>query len=92
MNLKKISLSCLIPLTFLLFLTLNKEPNLPLRANCAFCKRFVLDAQKFYEDDFVIALLNYKPVLKLDWQLIRPKHRLQQLIYFAILLALGEES
>lgn len=29
---------------------------------CAFCDKTVLDVQKFYEDDYVVGLLSYKPV------------------------------
>jgi len=39
---------------------------------CAFCDRQVLDVQKFYEDDLVIALCTHKPIVS-GHSLIIPK-------------------
>lgn len=76
MNLKKISLIFLLFFILILFFALDKAPNLPSEAECAFCSQSVLETQKFYEDDLVIALLNYKPAIK-GHSLIIPKRHVQ---------------
>ena len=48
-----------------------------LNASCAFCDEKVLDAQKFYEDDLVLALYTHKPILPPHF-LIIPKRHVEQ--------------
>jgi histidine triad (HIT) family protein len=43
-------------------------------AHCAFCNPKVLDAQKFYEDDDVIALYTHKPVVPGHCLIIPKRH------------------
>lgn len=76
MHLKKISFLLSIALLFFLFFKWDKTSPLPPQSACAFCKQSVLDNQKFYEDDLVIALFNYKPALK-GHSLIIPKRHVQ---------------
>ena len=45
--------------------------------NCPFCNKVILDSQKFYEDDLVIALWNYKPILP-GHSLIIPKRHIER--------------
>jgi hypothetical protein len=56
MHLKKISFLLPIGLLFFFFFKWDKALPLPDKSSCAFCKQSVLDSQKFYEDDLVIAL------------------------------------
>ncbi len=44
---------------------------------CAFCDKKVLERQKFYEDETVIALYTHKPILPGHCLIIPKKHRLQ---------------
>lgn len=52
-----------------------------LSSYCAFCDRAVLDRQKFYEDDFVLALYTHKPILPGHCLVISKRHveRFEQL-------------
>ena len=54
-----------------------KAPPLPPETECAFCNRTVLDSQKFYEDDLVIALWNYRAALP-GHSLIIPKRHVER--------------
>lgn len=54
----------------------SKKPHLA-DDYCAFCDREVLDAQKFYEDDLVLALYTHKPILP-GHCLIIPKRHVQR--------------
>jgi len=56
MHLKKISFLLPIGLLFFFFFKWDKALPLPDKSSCAFCKQSVLDSQKFYKDDLVIAL------------------------------------
>lgn len=44
------------------------------RENCPFCNAAVLDSQKFYEDDEVLALCTYKPVMPGHCLVIPKRH------------------
>lgn len=44
---------------------------------CAFCDRHVLDWQKFYEDDLVVALYTHKPILS-GHCLVLPKRHVER--------------
>lgn len=44
------------------------------RENCPFCNASVLDSQKFYEDDEVLALCTYKPVMPGHCLVIPKRH------------------
>ena len=41
---------------------------------CAFCEREILNRQKFYEDDLVIALYTHKPVVEGHFLIIPKRH------------------
>lgn len=41
---------------------------------CAFCNQQVLDAQKFYEDDLVLALYTHKPIVAGHCLIISKRH------------------
>ena len=56
----------LLPITTLLY-----------SIDCAFCNQAILNSQKFYEDDLVIALWNYKPILP-GHSLIIPKRHVER--------------
>lgn len=53
--------------------TFNSADNI----SCAFCDRVVLDYQKFYEDDLVIALYSHKPIFP-GHSLIIPKRHVER--------------
>ncbi len=42
--------------------------------NCAFCNQKILDYQKFYEDDLVLALYTHKPILDGHCLVISKRH------------------
>ena len=70
---KKLSLlavlvACLLGATYFLFV--NPSFNGP----CAFCDQTVLNNQKFYEDDLVLALYTYKPILPGHCLIIPKRH------------------
>jgi len=44
------------------------------KEDCPFCKPSVLDSQKFYEDDLVLALYSYKPIMPGHCLVIPRKH------------------
>jgi histidine triad (HIT) family protein len=52
------------------------SPELPLNC-CAFCDPKVLDNQKFYEDELVIALCTYRPILP-GHSLVIPKRHVER--------------
>lgn len=76
MNFKKICILSFLSILIFIFFKWDKAPILSSQTDCAFCKQSVLDQQKFYEDDLVIALFNYKPALK-GHSLIIPKRHVQ---------------
>lgn len=61
----------------LILLILLPFLNLIASSDCPFCDKTVLDSQKFYEDDLVIALWNYKPILP-GHSLIIPKRHIER--------------
>jgi histidine triad (HIT) family protein len=48
--------------------------RLSTEAYCAFCDKDVLDRQKFYEDDVVLALCTHKPILPGHCLIISKRH------------------
>ena len=63
------------------FYLFTKFPDPPLKGYCAFCDQEVLDRQKFYEDDLVLALYTHKPVFPGHCLIIPKRHveRFEQL-------------
>ena len=67
-----ISIGCL---TAILYFYLLKSPVLlSSESYCAFCDENVLNKQKFYEDDLVLALYTHKPVLPGHCLIIPKRH------------------
>ncbi len=42
--------------------------------SCVFCDKQILDRQKFYEDDLVIALCTHKPIIQSHFLIIPKRH------------------
>ncbi len=55
-------ISCVIA-AVCVYLLVDTSPKFPPGGYCAFCDQEVLNRQKFYEDDLVLALYTHKPVL-----------------------------
>jgi len=49
------------------------KPSLDTKS-CAFCEISIVSRQKFYEDDFVIALYTHKPVVEAHFLIIPKRH------------------
>ena len=62
---------------WILFLISCLRGSPPIHQECPFCDKSVIEYQKFYEDDLVIALINYKPVLP-GHSLIIPKRHVEK--------------
>jgi diadenosine tetraphosphate (Ap4A) HIT family hydrolase len=56
------------------FLFIKSSSRLPLSGKCAFCDPVVLNNQKFYEDDLVLALYTHKPILPGHCLIISKRH------------------
>ncbi len=57
------------------FLSLIKSPSEILNSGyCAFCNQDVVDRQKFYEDDLIMALYTHKPILPGHCLIIPKRH------------------
>lgn len=70
-----IVISCFLGFYYLSYLfTSSLDQNTP----CAFCKEEVLESQKFYETDLVMALYTHKPIVKTHF-LIVPKRHVERL-------------
>jgi len=63
---------CLSLLSALVFFSFYMRPSL--NGYCAFCDSVVLDNQKFYEDDKVLALYTHKPVFPGHCLIISKSH------------------
>lgn len=46
----------------------------PSEGPCAFCKQEIIDAQAFYEDELVIGMLNYQPIVPGHVMIIPKRH------------------
>lgn len=75
MSKKTITLSIFFLITALIFLFTQYDFS-PYRKDCAFCDQAVINRQKYYEDDLVLALYIYKPVYP-GHSLIIPKRHVQ---------------
>ncbi len=54
---------------------LTRPNSVPLSSrDCAFCKKEVLDAQKFYENDLVYALYTHRPIMEGHCLVIPKRH------------------
>ena len=62
----------------ILFYLQIKPSQTSLNITCAFCNPQIIDRQKFYEDDLVIALCTHKPIIPSHF-LIIPKRHVKQL-------------
>src|ERR1700737_1272003 len=67
-----IGVSCLIG-SFYFYLSQAPAP-LSAESYCAFCDTDVLNRQKFYEDDLVLALYTHKPILPGHCLIIPKRH------------------
>ncbi len=56
------------------FLSSNKSQNNFFGKECPFCNTSVLEYQKFYEDDLVLALYTYKPIMPGHCLVIPKRH------------------
>ena len=63
--------------TLLSLLYFSSAVKLATETECAFCNQTVLDCQKFYEDDLVVALWNYKAAMP-GHSLIIPKRHVER--------------
>ena len=69
---KKILLIAFFALSIAVFLVLKKSPDTT--EGCAFCKERVIEKQKFYEDDLVLALYSHKPIVSGHTLIIPKRH------------------
>lgn len=73
-------LKCLSILTIIgliLFFALQQGKNQSANYSCAFCDPKVLEYQKFYEDEFVVALYTHRPIFP-GHSLIIPKRHVER--------------
>ncbi len=72
LSLLTIVLVCLMGGTYFLFIKPFSHSSL--NDSCAFCDPAILNNQKFYEDDLVLALYTHKPILPGHCLIISKKH------------------
>jgi diadenosine tetraphosphate (Ap4A) HIT family hydrolase len=65
-------LICLMGSTYFLFIKPSSHPSSD--DSCVFCDPVVLDHQKFYEDDLVLALYTHKPILPGHCLIVSKRH------------------
>jgi len=81
-------LSCLV-IGFYVFVWKNSALSLD-KKDCAFCNTTILDHQKFYEDELVIALYSHKPILPGHCLIIPKRHILRfEMLTDAEMLQIG---
>lgn len=72
LSLLSLALICLIGGTFFFFIKPFSHPSF--NDYCAFCDPNILDYQKFYEDDLVLALYTHKPILPGHCLIVSKRH------------------
>ena len=56
------------------FFTFNRNKETFFGKDCPFCQSFILDTNKFYEDDLVMALCTHKPIMPGHCLVIPKRH------------------
>jgi histidine triad (HIT) family protein len=65
---------CVSGLTVSVYFYFSQKTEMPPEGYCAFCDPIVLNRQKFYDDDLVLALYTHKPVLPGHCLIIPKRH------------------
>ena len=68
-----IAFICIMSL-FFFYLVNSFKSSLNTNTPCAFCNRQIINCQKFYEDDLVIALCTHKPIVPSHFLIIPKRH------------------